>query len=596
MNKPFLYVTIDYGVLSLLNVSKDAYVLVRFGCYMDTEKRQKYYEILERITDMTCQPENFDREAFVDCLNEFCDLFKISKGVTEFYTNVRFESQGVGEVLVDRDNGHGDIEILNRRIVPKTGVVIIGRLYRAKEDEPLTEEEMEKVDMVHRLLMSFIARNRLQRTVYMFAFFDEDEYKNRRAFMRYIDEKIEAHEQYKYTAICINLRQFSLVNQDLGRRVGDIVLRNYYNYISSVVGDDGIVARLGGDNFMMFIKSELTEQLITVFRGVPIYYDANDKDKYVMITARAGAYVPNNKEPLMHPGQIMDKVYPAIQIAKQRGIAVVFYDEKIDDDRKNVIRIRHQFFDGLEKGEFQAYYQPKVDVETGSIVGAEALCRWFHNGKMVMPMEFIPILEMYNDISRLDFHMLVLVCRDIRRWLDEGRRVPRISVNLSRQHLDDVHLVDKLLKTINSYRVPHEYIEIELTETNNDVEFKDLNRVVCGLKDEGICTSVDDFGNGFSSLNLIRSVPWNVVKIDRMLLPTDEDNTDSVTSRMYEHIISMANDIGLECVSEGVETIKQVELLKKNHCQVAQGFYFDRPLPVEEFEARLEGTPYKDKL
>ena len=90
--------------------------MVRFGCYMDTEKRLKYYEILERITDMTCQTENFDREAFVDCLNEFCDLFKISKGVTEFYQNVRFESQGVGEVLVDRDNGHGDIEILNNVI------------------------------------------------------------------------------------------------------------------------------------------------------------------------------------------------------------------------------------------------------------------------------------------------------------------------------------------------------------------------------------------------------------------------------------------------------------------------------------------------
>ena len=107
---------------------------------------------------------------------------------------------------------------------------------------------------------------------------------------------------------------------------------------------------------------------------------------------------------------------------------------------------------------------------------------------------------------------------------------------------------------------------------------------------------VDDFGNGYSSLNLIRSIPWNVVKIDRSLLPDDSTGEEDITSRMYRHIVSMANDIGLECVTEGVETKKQIELLKANHCNIAQGFYFDKPMPEDKFASLLEGTPYREKL
>ncbi|MBR5116851.1 MAG: EAL domain-containing protein, partial [Lachnospiraceae bacterium] len=129
------------------------------------------------------------------------------------------------------------------------------------------------------------------------------------------------------------------------------------------------------------------------------------------------------------------------------------------------------------------------------------------------------------------------------------------------------------------------------TETTTDVGFRDLKRIVSGLQQEWICTSVDDFGMGYSSLNLIREVPWNVLKIDRCFLPSDEDEENSPTSLMYKHVVAMARDLGLECVTEGVETAKQVEILKKNHCQVAQGFFYDRPLPVEEFEKRLE-RPY----
>jgi EAL domain-containing protein (putative c-di-GMP-specific phosphodiesterase class I) len=148
------------------------------------------------------------------------------------------------------------------------------------------------------------------------------------------------------------------------------------------------------------------------------------------------------------------------------------------------------------------------------------------------------------------------------------------------------NLLDQLLKIIDRHNVPHSCIEIELTETTTDVAFADLKRIVTGLQSEGIFASVDDFGIGYSSLNLIRELPWNVLKVDRSLVPLDDDDT-SVNSIMFRYVISMVNELGIECIVEGVETAKQLALLQKNNCLYAQGFLFDRPLPVREFEQRM---------
>ena len=485
--------------------------------------------------------------------------------------------------------------ILNR-IVSSTGVVIKGTLFMAKDEEPLTEEEYQKVDLVHRLTLSFISRNRLQKTVYRMAFFDLDGYANLRVFMRHIGEKYHKNELVGNTAACINLRQFSLINQDLGRQLGDYILRKYFDMIQAELGDDGIICRMGGDNFVLFFKNEKKEKMLEMFESLPVCYD-EENEKRVVVSARAGIFTIPPDFKIDNPGQIMEMVYPAVQMAKGVGQSVIVYDKNMLANREKIKKLRQQFAIGMKTGEFHSYYQPKVDVRTGQIVGAESLCRWIKkDGRMVMPMEFIPVLEMNMDICTLDFHMLEVVCRDIRKWIDEGKTIPRISVNFSRKHLMNPDLVDNILSIIDKYEVPHSYIEIELTETTTDVEFTDLKRIVTNLQAEGVYTSVDDFGNGFSSLNLIRSIPWNVLKIDRSLLPMDDEHADSITSCLYNHVVSMVRDIGIECITEGVETRKQVDLLRTNDCNIAQGFYFDKALPIEEFEAKMEGCPYQSQL
>ncbi len=263
----------------------------------------------------------------------------------------------------------------------------------------------------------------------------------------------------------------------------------------------------------------------------------------------------------------------------------VFWDDDMLQKQEETRQIEKQFLRAITNEEFLVYYQPKVGLKDYSVVGAEALCRWNNKGTIMPPIRFIPILEQSYAICDLDFYMLEHVCMDIQRWLKEGKKVVKTSVNFSRRHMQNKDLVEHILRVIDKYEVPHNFIEIELTETTTDVEFRDLRAVVSGLQVHGVSTAVDDFGVGYSSINLIRELPWDVLKIDKSLLPKEEDSSEKTL--LFKYLVAMAQNLGLECIVEGVETLEQVKMLKESHCYLAQGFYFDRPLPVEEFETRL---------
>lgn len=558
---------------------------------MDEIKRAAYTVLFEKMINSMTDPENFDRDEFVGILNEICELFHVAKGVTEFYKSLSDEKDGRGEILIDYDNGRGEKVIISRRIITKTKAIIKGTLYAANDEEPLTEEEREKLDLMLRSLLSFVSRNRLQTTVERLVFYDQQGYTNLNYFFRHL-EMLNAQGKIQGRAVIqYNLRQFSLINREIGRAAGDMVMRNYFLRINDMLDEDGVICRIGGDNFVAIFESSLLQSILNVIKGCPIAFDT-DNEKRVMVSAAAGVYVIPDDYVFERPGGIFEKVYNAVQEAKQeRRGTIIYHDEKMLAERGRLLEIWRTFPKALENNEFHAFYQPKVDVVSGEIVGGEALCRWIHNGKIVPPMDFIPMLEQNTDICTLDFYMLDLVCRDIKRWIHEGRRPVRISVNFSRKHLMNVDLLENIMEIIERNDIPHEYIEIELTETTTDVEFKDLKRIVSGLQKEGIYTSVDDFGMGYSSLNLIREVPWNVLKIDKSFLPTGEGDND-VTDIMFKHVVAMAQDMGLECITEGVETLQQVGILRDNKCNIAQGFYFDRPLAVEEFEKRLDKHRY----
>lgn len=468
---------------------------------MNLVPSDRFYALFEQMVEEMNNIENFDRDRFIAVLTQLSELFRISKGVTEFYTNENKEKIGEGEIIIDYDNGKGGPAIIYHRIVTKSQAVIKGTIYRTEDEEPLSECDLKRLDLIVLQLLSFVARNRLASAIEALGFYDDFGYKNRRAFFRQVENLYGQNKlNGNYSALMMNMRHFSIINQDIGRSNGDIVLRNFYKLLSAIADTDGIVSRLGGDSFIALLRNELVEHITSILRGVPIYYD-RENEKRVLVSASAGIYHIPEDFTFENASDIMDKILSAYQSAKRPGNeSITYYSENMLKKKDNDMRIMQLFEPAISKKEFKVFYQPKVDVETGEVIGAEALCRWIHGDDIISPADFIPVLEQGNDICRLDFYILDVVCSDIRRWLDACIEPVRTSVNLSRKHLVDIDLLQHIIDIIDSHNVPHQYIEIELTETTTDVEFRVLKRIVSGLQELGIYTSVDDFGMGYSSL------------------------------------------------------------------------------------------------
>jgi EAL domain-containing protein (putative c-di-GMP-specific phosphodiesterase class I)/GGDEF domain-containing protein len=410
---------------------------------------------------------------------------------------------------------------------------------------------------------------------------------NLQYFLKKNGEYIRTGKIWDYGACYFNLKHFSVVNDRIGRRAGTEIMRKYVTGLQEKLGEGEYVCHVGGDNFTVLFRKENLPMVEDHLRGVLIDCQPFDNAN-VLISSSAGFLLMNEGEGIRSQTDIMDRISIAENIARGTcGNAIVFFSQELMDRQNEIKKVEILFPDALKNEEFQVYYQPKVCLKDDSLAGAEALCRWIHCGEMVPPDDFVPILETGTAICKLDFYMLEHVCRDIRRWIDEGRRVVKVSVNMSRRHMGDRNFLNHMLEIIDRYKVPHKYIEIELTETTTEVEYSDLERVVKGLQEQGIYTSVDDFGMGFSSLNLIRSLPWDVMKIDKSFLPK-KDAPDKKTEIMFKNIIAMANEMDMDCIVEGVESEEQVELLKENGCFLAQGYYFGAPKPMEEFTDMLE--------
>lgn len=551
----------------------------------------RFYKLFGKLASVAADVDTVsDFEHIKELLGGIAPMLRISRITAHIYRNLTEERFGRGETLICYDAGAEGNAVHELRTVTRIMSVTTMTVYMAKDEPALSEDEFEKVDLVAKTVLAFISRSKCQDMVERLAFYDDDGFRNIRSLFSYMSGKGKPGELDGMSAINYNIRHFSLVNEEFGRNVGDKVLHAHYEHISSIIGEKGIISRLGGDAFVCICQQSVLPELLEYLTEAEVPID--QEGGTVSLTSSVGVFNIPDGYAVRNPNDIMGKIMHAYNNARNGGHKnIVYFDEHLLYERDYAKRIQQHFPEALRNGEFQVFYQPKVNIN-GEMCGAEALCRWFRNGEMVQPVRFIPVLEETSDICKLDFFMLEQVCRHIRKWLDEGREVVRISVNLSRKHMMDSNLLTSIMEIIERYDIPHEYIEIELTETNTDVEFKDLQRIVGGLQKEKIYTSVDDFGIGYSSLNLIRVIPWNVIKVDRSFLPCDEENEDSVCNIMFKHVVSMAKEMGLECIVEGVETPAQLEVLRDNNCDLAQGYLFGKPMPVEEFEKRLDMKKY----
>lgn len=548
-----------------------------------------YKEYSEAVDEFLVRMEQISDPVHPDIakiLERLCGILRIARVEERLYADAEHETAEQGECAILYQAGEVDEEqAIVCREMEETDSIAVYKICPFVGAEAWSELEREKIAVLAKSLFVYNGRSRMMRLTERLIFRDPylDIY-NLPYFIKHCERMLQDGSIGRYGVGYFNLKRFSGINQQIGRNGATKIMASYIGELQERFVEDELICRVGGDNFVVFFLKENLSMVMDHLKGRGIVCDEESGER-IFVSATAGYYLIS--EDLKDASEIIDNAHIAYNLARNvNKEPYVFYTEELAENIKENSVIDELFTEALQNGEFEVYYQPKVALKDYSLSGAEALCRWFHDGRMMVPGKFIPVFEQSKAVTLLDFYMLEHVCRDLRRWMDAGKKVVKVSVNFSRRHLGNKDLVKHILSVVDRYEVPHEYIEIELTETTTDVDFKDLREVVTGLQNAGISTSVDDFGVGYSSLNLIKELPWNVLKIDKSFLDPVAEG-DKIGSIMLSHVIAMAQEMGLECIVEGVETAEQVKFLKQHNCFLAQGFFFDKPLAKMDFENRL---------
>lgn len=392
----------------------------------------------------------------------------------------------------------------------------------------------------------------------------------------------------KFAVVCMDFKNFKYINDSLGYDIGDNLLKEFANYLRETSLGKQICARTSADNFVTLIpyedKDELKKHVVDTMEKFT--EKQNRRNIALNIGISTGIYILKEKEKDFMSA--IDNANIARRLVKNSSIEpCAFYDDNMEQEIRKEQMIISSMHSALDNEEFQVYLQPKIDLLSGTISGAEALVRWKRSdGTMLSPNDFIPLFERNGFVVKLDFYIYDQVCKLLRKWRKTGMKIVPVSVNVSRVHLYHDDFLDKVLELIQSYEVEPWMIEFELTESiflNNTVT---AITVMKELRQKGFCVSIDDFGAGYSSLNLLKDMRTDVLKLDKEFFRAGEMKEEERI--IVSSIIRMAKQLNMKVLSEGVETQMQSNFLKTVECDMAQGYLYAKPLPVKEFEMLLE--------
>lgn len=421
-----------------------------------------------------------------------------------------------------------------------------------------------------------------QKKMYELAFTDElTNAPNENAFLEKAETLLHEYPDQPYVVMCFDIVNFRYINEGYGHEKADMLLRALAGALKDSYSYNETYARIGADRFVGLVIDDgrleerrkfITDRIKETTDAIPMKYPVRLKNGMY--------YVSDRKESV---ADMIDKANLARKAltGEERNLDSEYRDQLMESTRKQE-NIESRMESALENGEFVPYLQPKWDMAKNHICGAEALVRWKDgNGKIVPPGDFIPLFEKNGFIEKIDFFMLEEICKYIRKMIDEGREVYPVSINQSRYLMYDPNYISRVQEIFLKYKVPRGLVELELTET---VFFQEKDRMISimnKLKELNMNLSIDDFGSGYSSLNLLRDIPFDVLKIDRGFL--DESTQSESGKWILSKIVEMAEGMNLRVVCEGVETEEQVEMLLEIGCKYAQGYLYSRPIPMEEY-------------
>ena len=389
-------------------------------------------------------------------------------------------------------------------------------------------------------------------------------------------------EKTRFALVFIDLDDFKNINDTRGHDFGDKVLQKVSQMLLESVRENDIVARFGGDEFVV-VLTDIEEDtiIINVLERIKQMFAKPVKieESNFSITASMGvAIYPKDGEDIT---TLLKHADIAMYRSKEEGKNTYhFFTESLNKVIEERVRIAKQMREGLQKGSFELYYQPKVEISTNRIVGCEALIRLHdEEGGIIPPDKFIPVAESNGFIIPLGEWIIEEATRQIRLWEKSELRDLKISINISGMQFHDANLYDVLQKNIAS--IEPSKLDIELTESVLMRDFEEKVELIHRIKELGVSFSLDDFGTGYSSLSYLKKIPFDTIKIDKSFI---DDLQKPKEGEFVRLIIDIAKNLDLEAVAEGVETHKQLELLAKMECDIYQGYLCSKPLPAKEFE------------
>ncbi len=382
----------------------------------------------------------------------------------------------------------------------------------------------------------------------------------------------------------LDLDRFKGINDSLGHERGDALIREVGNRLASCVRQSDLIARTGGDEFMVVLegmtdRNSLRKIAETILNEVSRPFDLDLDPAPVFVNASIGTVVwPEDGDSVDF---LLRRADIALYRAKEIGHAAVAYTEEDGRTGRQKYETERELRRALENNEFVLYYQPQVDLSTRRLVGAEALIRWNHpkNG-LVPPDRFIPVAESSGLIVAIGTWVIEEACRQMGQWKKAGVLPFRLTVNVSGRQFERGSLVDIVRSVLARSGTEGRLLEVEITESVLMAR-PQTTTVLQELSNLGVRTSIDDFGTGYSSLSCLTRLPVYKLKIDRSFVTTlpSDPNVRAITTT----IITMSAALGLRTIAEGVETREQLEILKKLGCHEIQGYYFSPPLPAEDF-------------
>lgn len=434
------------------------------------------------------------------------------------------------------------------------------------------------------LLLMFVWLSSMKTTSIIEKMAYEDEVtkgKNLNYFKVKAYEILKANKQGSYLVERFDIANFRYINEAYGHERADELLRACLQLAEQIFLENELCARMHSDQFvLLIINDSLNKVRWAEYRQAVNEYARTLGIKYP-IRFKVGIYQVREYDQEIN--MMIDRANAARKLVSSNSKTMVrVYSDSIVEEMRRIDRIESDMNRALQDGEFQVYFQQKWNIETDKIHGAEALIRWVKpEGTVILPGEFIPLFEKNGFIEKLDYYVLETVCAKQKELFDAGNKCVPISVNQSKVLLNNSDYVRNVERIINRYNIPREIIVLEVTETVFLNDEKAIEKIVKELKNIGVLVSMDDFGSGYSSLTLLKDIPFDVIKIDKGFV---SDSLTSEKSRwILRKIIEMADGLGMSVICEGIETQEQLDNVRKLGCVIIQGFFHGKPIPMDEF-------------